>query len=318
MFKRILVPLDGSSLAECVLPHVIALATLHDAPVTLLRVMEAREGRERSSFANPLDAHLDGVIADAYLAETADRLSRVGILAETVTLSGPAAEQIVAFARQGDIDLIVMSSHGKSGLSAWNVSSVTQKVILRAHRSVMVVRAYVPPREGEELVPYRRVLVPLDGSQRAECILPAAIALAQAHDAQLILAHIVRKTEMPHHLRSYQEDMRLVETLTGRQRRAAEVYLEDLRARLSVGAKVELLIRSDVTGALRELAERSACDLVMLSAHGHSGSPRFTYGSVATGLIAYGSTPLLIVQDLVEEQIEPLKAELAIREQQGH
>ncbi|MFL7810225.1 MAG: universal stress protein, partial [Anaerolineae bacterium] len=56
MFKRILVPLDGSSLAECVLPHVIALATLHDAPVTLLRVMETREGYERSVFANPLDA----------------------------------------------------------------------------------------------------------------------------------------------------------------------------------------------------------------------------------------------------------------------
>jgi nucleotide-binding universal stress UspA family protein len=318
MFKRILVPLDGSPLAECVLPHVIGLATLHDAPVTLLRVMEAREGGERSPFANPLDAHLDGVIADAYLAEVADRLSRVGILAETVTLRGAAAEQIVAFARQSDVDLIVMSSHGKSGLSAWNVSSVTQKVVLRAHRSVMVVRAYIPPREGEELVPYRRVLVPLDGSQRAECILPAAISLAQAHDAQLVLAHIVRKTEMPHRLLSYQQDMRLVETLTGHQRRAGEAYLEDLRGRLPVETKVRLLVRSDVASALRELAEESACDLVMLSAHGHSGSPCCTYGSVATGLIAYGSTPLLILQDLFEEQIEPLRAELAIREQQGH
>jgi nucleotide-binding universal stress UspA family protein len=318
MHKRILVPLDGSPLAECVLPHVIALATLHDAPVTLLRVLEAREGGERSSFANPLDAHLDGVIADAYLAETADRLSRVGVLAEAVTLSGAAAEQIVAFARQNDVDLIVMSSHGKSGLSAWNVSSVTQKVASRASCSVMIVRAYVHPREGEELVPYRRVLVPLDGSQRAEWVLPAAISLAQAHDAQLVLAHIVRRAEMPHRLQSHQEDMRLVETLTGYQRRAAEAYLEDLRARLPVQVEVELLVRNDVATALRELAERRACDLVMLSAHGHSGSPCCTHGSVAAGLMAYGSTPLLIVQDLAGEQIEPLKAELAVREQQGH
>jgi nucleotide-binding universal stress UspA family protein len=318
MFKQILVPLDGSSLAECVLPHAIALATLHDASITLLRVLETGEGREHPSFANPLDAHLDSVIADAYLAGMADRLSRVGVLAEAVTLRGSAAEEIVAFAQRSDVDLIVMSSHGKSGLSAWNISSITQKAILRAHRSVMVVRAYVSPRAGKELVPYRRVMVPLDGSQRAEYVLPAAISLAQAHDAQLVLAHVVRRAEMPHRVQSYQEDMRLVETLTGYQRRAAEAYLEDLRGRLPVDVRVELLVSDDVAGALRELAERSTCDLVMLSAHGHSGSPRSMYGSVTSSLIAYGSTPLLVVQDLVGQQIEPLKAELAVKEQQGH
>jgi nucleotide-binding universal stress UspA family protein len=267
---------------------------------------------------DPLDLHLDYGIANAYLAEVAHRLSQAGVLVETMTLNGSPAEQIVAFSRRKDADLIVMSSHGKSGLSAWNVSSVTQKVLSRASRSVMIVRAYVPPREGGELVPYRRVLVPLDGSQRAEHVLPAAVSLAQAHGAQLVLAHVVRKLELPHHLWARKEDARLVDQLVGHNRRAAETYLEGLRARLPIEAKMELLVGNDVAGVLRELTESSECDLVALSAHGYSGSPHCTYGSVTTGLIGYGSTPLLIVQDLEEQQIEPLRAELVAQEHQGH
>jgi nucleotide-binding universal stress UspA family protein len=318
MFRRIVVPLDGSSLAECVLPHVIALATLGDVAVTLLRVLENRQAGRRTPFADPLDAHLDGVIANAYLTEATERLSRAGVSVETATLNGSAAEQIVAFARQNDVDLIVMSSHGENGLSAWNVSSVTQKVALRAHRSVMIVPAYVSPRSGEDPVPYRRVLVPLDGSQRAECVLPTAAALARAHDVDLILAHVVRKAEMPQRLRSYRDDARLVEQLTGYQRRAAEAYLEDVRARLPVAAQIQVLVRSNVTNALRELADQSACDLLLLSAHGHSGSPCFIYGCVTMGLITFGGQPLLIIQDLDGEQIEPQRAELAVQQHQGH
>jgi nucleotide-binding universal stress UspA family protein len=181
----------------------------------------------------------------------------------------------------------------------------------------MVVRAYQPSPAGKELALYRRLLVPLDGSQRAEYVLPAAVSLARAHDAQLVLAHVVRQLEVPHHVWSSVEGNRLVDQLVGYTRRAAEAYLAKLQARLSVEAEVELLISNDVSGALQELTERRQCDLVILGAHGHSGSPR-PYGSVTTGLLGYGSTPLLIAQDLAEQQIEPLKAELAIQEFQGH
>jgi nucleotide-binding universal stress UspA family protein len=299
MFEHILVPLDGSFLAECVLPHVIAIATTHDASVTLLRVLEEQGEQDRTAFVSPLDAHLDNVIAQAYLAEVADRLSRAGILVETVTLSGAAAVQIVAFAQQNDADLIVMSSHGKSGLSGWNMSSVVQKVAARAYRSMMIVRAYVPAGEGDDIVTYRRLLVPLDGSQRAECVLPIAASLARAHDAQLALAHIVRRPEMPRQLWTSEED-------------------HHVRRRLAVDANVELQVSTDVPGALQAFAEEGAFDLVMMSAHGHSGSPRRIYGSVAASLIGYGSTPLLIVQDLQGEQLVPSRAEVLTREHQGH
>jgi nucleotide-binding universal stress UspA family protein len=318
MFRHILVPLDGSVLAECVLPHVLALATVHDASVTVLQVLEPRPERSATPFSDPLDLRLDNVIADAYLAEVAQRLSRAGVLVETATLSGAAAEQIVAFARRTDVDLIVMSSHGKRGLSEWNVSSVTQKVALRATRSLMIVRAYAARQESQELALYHRVLVPLDGSQRAEYVLPAAVSVARAHDAALVLAHIVREPERPQHLWSDDKDIDLVQQLVTAKRRTAEVYLKGLCARLPVAAEMELLTSTDVAGTLRDLAQRRSCDLVMLSAHGNSGSPLCTYGSVTTGLIGYGRAPLLIVQDLAQGQMAPLTAELAVQEHKGH
>ncbi|MFL7810845.1 MAG: universal stress protein [Anaerolineae bacterium] len=318
MFEHILVPLDGSSLAECVLSHVIALATTHDADVTLFRVLEKQPDRDRAAFVSPLDAHLDNVIAQAYLDELAQHLSRAGVLVETAIASGSAAVQIVAYAQQNEIDLIVMSSHGKSGLSSWNMSSVAQKVAARAHRSVMIVHAYVPPSEEVDILTYRRLLVPLDGSQRAEYVLPIAVSLARAHDARLVLAHVVHKPEMPRQLWTNDEEQALLDQFMAcRQRRAAS-YLEEVRKRLPVEAESELQESADVAGALQALAEEEAFDLILLSAHGYSGSPRRTYGSVAANLIGYCSTPLLIVQDLSGEQLVPSQAELVTREHQGH
>jgi nucleotide-binding universal stress UspA family protein len=318
MFEHILVPLDGSSLAECVLPHVIALATIRDASVTLLRVLEEPNVPDRGPFSSPLDAHLDNVIARAYLTEVADRLSRAGVWVETATSNGPAAAEIVAYAQQNAVDLIVMSSHGQGGLSGWNTSSVVQKVAARANRSMMIVRAYAPASSEDEIVTYRRLLVPLDGSRRAECVLPMAVSLALAHDARLVLAHIVRKPEIPDRLWVDEGELSLLEQLAACRRRRAEHYLEEVRKHLVVDAEVELEAGADVPGALQSLAEAHTFDLLMLSAHGYSGSPRRTYGSVTTSLIGYSSMPLLIVQDFEGEELVPSRAEQVTRERQGH
>lgn len=318
MFEHILVPLDGSSLAECVLPHVSALAAIHDSRVTLLRVSAKHGERDRAAFASPLDARLDSVIAQAYLTEAAQRLSQAGVLVETATSTGPAAARIVAFAQQNDVDLIAMSSHGKGGLSGWNMSSVVHKVAARAYRSMMIVRAYAPASEKSDMVTYRRLLVPLDGSRRAESILPMAVSLARAHDAQLVLAHIVGEVEIPDRLWASEEELDLLERLSARRQRRAERYLEEVRAHLLVDADIELEVSRDVSGALQALSEEHAFDLTLMSAHGHSSSPRRTYGSVATSLIGYGSTPLLIMQDLRGAQLVPSQAELVTAEHQGH
>lgn len=317
MFKHILAPLDGSSLAECVLPHVMALAAPSGAVLTLLRVLEQEEP-DTAGLVDPIGWQLAQAEAGAYLQEVASRLGTAGVEAKPVTVPGTPAERVVSFAGEHDIDLIVLSSHGRSGLSGWNVSSVVQKIILRAPSSVMIVRAYQPvPTTGGPTL-YERVLLPLDGSQRAECVLPVAAFLAKSGGGTLILAHVVREPELPRRTRPSSADLKLVQRLIERNQREATSYLEGLQQRLSVPAETRLLVSGDVTTALHDLAESDDADLVLLAAHGYSGAPRRIYGSVTTSFIAYGSTPLFIVHDIDPHHAAPLEAASPTTEPRGN
>ncbi|HEX8991165.1 MAG TPA: universal stress protein, partial [Anaerolineales bacterium] len=229
-------------------------------------------------------------------------------------LEGPAAERIVEFSRTNDVPLIMLCSHGQSGLSGWNVSSIVQKIILRAHTSIMIVRAYQPACPDLTGLRYRRLLVPMDGSQRAEFILPAVATLARAQDAQIVLAHVIRRPEMPRQMPPTREDVELADRLVERNQAEAVRYLDDLRSHLPGETQARVLVSEHVTAALHELVDQENIDLVLLSAHGHSGLTRWPYGSVVLSFIMFGTTPLLIMQDLPSDQIEPTPAEIAARE----
>jgi len=318
MFDHVLVPLDGSPLAECVLPHTVAVAQAFGAQVTLLRVLERTHVAGRPGPVDPLDWHISKAEAGAYLDGVTARLRKAGLQAENTLLEGQASERIIEFARGHDVNLIILSSHGRSGLSGWNVSSVVQKVVLRAYTPTMIVRAYQPVTHDVTGLRYRRLLVPLDCSQRAECILPLATTLARFHESQLVVVCVVRRPEMPCRTSRTQEDIELANQITERNRLEGARYLEQLRSRLSVDIQPRLLVSDDVTATLHELVEQENIDLVMLSAHGYSGKTRWPYGSVAISFIAYGTTPLLIMQDLSPEEVEPTQTEVAARERQGH
>jgi nucleotide-binding universal stress UspA family protein len=318
MFSEILVPLDGSSLAECVLPHVVAVATSFDAVAVLLRVLGQEHAEGSGSPADPVGWHLAEAAAQSYLQEVADGLAGSEVSAETVILQGAPAERVLELARERGFGLIVLSSHGQSGLSGWNVSSVVQKIILRARQSVMIVRAYQPGIERGGVARYRRILVPLDGSQRAECALPVAALLAEANRGTILLTHVVHEPEMPRQTKPTEEDLDLAERLVERNTVEAKAYLDRLRRRLSADAQARLLVGGDVATTLQDAVESEEADLVVLSAHGYSGAPRRTYGSITAGFIAYGTTPLLIVQDIEEDESRPSQAELSVREHKGH
>jgi nucleotide-binding universal stress UspA family protein len=174
MLNHILVPLDGSLLAECVLSHAVTLAQVFDARLTLLRVVERDQSTGLKRAIDPLQWQIRKVEAGAYLDSVVARFSRVGLQAEKVILEGLPQERIVEFTRGRGIGMIMISSHGQSGLSGWNVSSVVQKVILHAHVPMMIVRAHASLATDIAQMSYQRVLVPLDGSRRAECALPLA------------------------------------------------------------------------------------------------------------------------------------------------
>src|SRR5215208_3960658 len=149
LINHILVPLDGSTLAECVLPHVIAMAPVSNARVTLLHVMQQPQNGRGTPAVDPIEWHLQKQNLEKYLDQVVSQLNESGILGvERVILEGNPANSVIDYARNNNVDLIVLSTHGQSGLSGWNVSSVVQKILLRSYKSILLVRAYVPASGG--------------------------------------------------------------------------------------------------------------------------------------------------------------------------
>jgi nucleotide-binding universal stress UspA family protein len=318
MIDHILVPLDGSSLAERVLPHLLAVAHSFESRVTLLRVMSGDHSEGIGRRIDPLDWQMRDAEARAYLNRMAENLSEPKMNVDHILLEGEPATRILEYAHNKNVDLIILSSHGVSGLTSWNISSIVHKTVNRVHKPIMIVRAHQILPEDVKVVEYNRLLVPLDGSHRAECVLPMAARLAEYHQAELILAHVVRRPEVPRRGPPSPEDIELAKELVERNQTEAEHYLRQIKRRFSGDLNSHLIVGEDVADALHNLVEQEKPDLVVMSAHGYSGSTQWPYGSLALNFIAYGTTPLVIVQDLHDE-FEPLPPALkgASQEQQG-
>lgn len=321
MFERILVPLDRSAVAECVLPHVVALARIFHSQVTLVHVLN----KEPEATIDPVLWQMSRAEAETYLNEVGQRLYQVGVNVGSQLLEGQPAQRIIESAHAQQANLIILSSHGQSGLSSWNVSSEVQKIIMRAKMSVMIVRAYQAAREELAGLAYRKLLVPLDGSVRAESVVPVAVSLVEAApEAQALLAHVVQRIQIPCEDPVCDEDMDLSARLTERARQASATYLDRLVTRYGERFHAKVVVSDSVLVGLQALAEGELpgtaddVDLVLLCAHGSCASSRWPYGTVVVGFIVYGSSPLLILQDFAPEEIQLSKAEIASKEKKGY
>ena len=240
----------------------------------------------------------------------ADRLQETGLPLKVRTLEGEAAEQIICFAHNSGVNLIILSSHGQSGLTGWNVGSVVQKIVMRARTSIMIVRAY--QRKSADLVDlrYKRLLVPMDGSHRAEWVWPLVNTLARAEGSEILLVHVVEPPEMPRRLPPTAEDMKLADRVVQRNLEEVRRHLDELRSWMPSSVRECVLVSDHVPATLHQLADEEEVDLVVLSAHGYSGESRFIYGGVVVSFIDYGSTPVLVVQDVPVDEIQPNPAEI--------
>ena len=308
MIDTILVPLDGSQLADCVLPHVVAFARSFDAEVTLMRMLEKNQVGTSAQLFDLLNWQINKTRAALYLEKTKAYFQESGLQAETIVLEGLEAEGITEFAQNQGMKLIILSSHGRNGLTQWGISNITQKIILSAPTSLLIVRAHQPgayPGELAETPVYRRILVPLDGSQRAENVLPIITQLAHFHQSQIHLVQIVQTPEMARQMPPAREDIDLSNRLVARNREEAGRYLEQVKLRSyleGIAVQTHLMTSDNAAVALHQLAEQEQIDLVTLSAHGYSGMHQWPYGSMVNNFILYGKVSLLIVQDLPAKQ----------------
>jgi nucleotide-binding universal stress UspA family protein len=298
MFHTILVPLDGSELAECVLPHAVAIARPFNAEIAFLRLLERNRASAPAQVFDLLNWQINKTNAELYLEKIRARLQEENLRLRTAVLEGLVAEGITEYAESQGMNLIIISSHGRNGITRWGISSVTQKIILSAPTSVLIVRARQQRDPSTAL--YRNILMPLDGSQRAENVLPLVAELARFHGATIHIVHVVQTPEMARQMPPAPEDINLCNTVIARNRAEAENYLKQVSLRSyleGIEVRTHLLTSDNAAVALHQLAEQEHAELVTLSAHGYSGNHQWPYGSMVTNFILYGKGSLLIVQD---------------------
>ena len=319
MLNKILAPLDGSTFAECAVPHLLAIAQVYSASVTLLRVLEPSR-TEGVQYTDPLGWQISRTEAELYLDNLVASVQHAGLQAQKVLLEGSAAERIIEYAQTNEIDVVCLTDHGQGGLDPWGISSTTHKIIYSAPTSLMLIRA---TESVEDHVPsghYQQILVPLDGSLRAESVLPIVISLASYHNSKIHLAHSVSSPEMARRTPPTPEEADLATQVVERNREEAAHYLEQIRSRLlaqNLEIEIHLVVAETNASALHDLAEQLGIDLVVINAHGYTGHAHFPYGSMVENLISYGKTSLLILQDFPNKG-QPMQSEVAVRETPGH
>jgi nucleotide-binding universal stress UspA family protein len=335
MFNRILVPLDGSPLAEGAIPHAVLFARIFGSSIIFLQVLDPTSYHENPKAVDPLSWQIRKAEADMYMQGIALRVrenlgerllngeegkkSRV----DYSIREGKAAENIIDFAHTENIDLLVISTHGSGGLSRWNISSVTQKVINLIYLPVLIVRAYDRSNTEVSIKRYRRILVPIDSSRRAECSLSAGIELARGEMATgkipdnagdksaLFLAAVIRPPELPIPEPFPVEISQLSTQLLQVSHQAVDAYLNEMKERLPVECDTCVVDNASVASAIQELADQEDIDIVILCAHGYSGHVNWPYGTVTRNYIEHGTKPLLVIQDVARSQVRPTAAEVA-------
>ena len=292
-------PLDTSPRAEAALDHVKALNRVAPVSVTLLHVLEPSAG---AAGWDPLAYEFERGRAMAYLEEVASRLEGEVEDVQVAVVDGHAADAIARWAVEHDIDLVVLCAHGHGGPNGAGIGSVAHKLFSLASVSVLLARPGAPPPADDAgAIGYRRIVAPLDGSQRAEYALGAAGQLAKAHGAELLLCHVLTPVELLSGTLRSPEAQRQLARLMEANRTEAEAYLAGLAGRMTTeGIKARGVVHGqpDAPDHLHEAVAREAPDLVVLCAHGASGAGRLPYGRAVQTLARFGTSPILVVQDL--------------------
>jgi len=295
VFRHLLVPLDGSSLAEAVLPAVASLAARLGTAVTLLHVRERRAPATIHGARHLTD--LDE--AERYL-EAVER--SLGLRGCPVTRHVHSSEEddvaqaIVQHAEEFRADLIVLSTHGRGGLRGLVMGSIAQRVLQQGTAPVFLVH---PAGRAPTAFACRTILVPLDGSAAHESALDAAVKLARAHGARLHLVIVVpTPVTLPGDTAAAGVMMPLATSaLLDLATEGAAQYVGCLVERLKLaGVEATAQVRRGEPAAnLVEAAEQVGADLLTMATHGRSGLSAFWEGSVSAKVLTRSGRPVILV-----------------------
>ena len=318
MFKRILVPLDGSHRAEQALPVAARLAQASGGMVVLLRVVSLANQFASYGAMEPLitEREIDLRLEEAkdYLRNLARSGAMCGVDTKSLVLFGQPAAHILSVVDSQQIDLVVMCSHGYTGMARWLMGSVAEKVAHHASAPVLVLREGKPPLAN--LRPddsgSLRILVPLDGSARAEtAIAPAAhlvAALTAPGRGALHLTQVVVKPDIVPISHSEREGnlCEAKQYLSSTVEEIREGLIADDDAGLKLSITWSVTIDDDIAAGIVRVAENGedaagagvfgGCDVIAMATHGYSGLQRLALGSMTERVLHSTTLPLLIVR----------------------
>lgn len=295
-YRKILVPLDGSILAEQVLPHLQRLATPGETTLVLVTVMDPTHYVVAQGRYLPPNyfTHLRSS-AEAYITKQGRQLEAAGFQVEAYVVEEDAAGGILQAAATAQVDLIAMTTHGRSGFVRWALGSVAERIVSETPLPVFLVReAMALP--GDKL---RRLLVPLDGSALAEQALPKAGALAKATGAELLLLQVIQSLDDRNQDLFLHKDSAEAQALLTTWQTNAIAYLQQKAQPFQAEGVVCVCkaVTGDVAPTIIATAESEDIDLLVMSTHGRSGLRRWIYGSVANKVLRGVTCPLLMIHN---------------------
>jgi nucleotide-binding universal stress UspA family protein len=303
MFERILIPLDGSPRAELILTQIARILRLKDSEIILCQSSHVPLGFQTSKTV----AFYDQVrgAAKSYLEGVAARFSDRGARVRVRVGEGSPEEVILDAAAAEGATMIAMTTHGRSGIARWSMGSVAEKVARASAVPVLLVRSFrrspngdLLPAAAEEL-PFRRILVPVDGSPPSAASVGPALEFGKLTGAEMVVLHVRPLVIPPSPI------------LPGMEAAApifqppTTVPLQDPVVTPAAdrfgGAGLKVTPVSVEGDAAAEILDRSATqdiDLIVMGTHGRSGLPRWLTGSVAERVLRAATVPLLLVRDL--------------------
>jgi nucleotide-binding universal stress UspA family protein len=278
-FENILVPLDMSPTAEVALAGAQTIARNYNGQIQILTVVQDQKDQESTDAIR--------ASAEMYLEDVEADLSTGGYRAVTKIVDGAPAEAIGAESKKGDIDLMILTTHGRSLVSRMVVSNITQEVIFQTTPPLIVLRPTIEWRSTRTR--FQKLLVTLDGSEIAEQVLPYVHSLASKFDSQVILLSTAEGSESDDYAGKLQ------------------AYLDKIAGELSEkGVSVTTQIASTAPATtILTVASEENIDLIMMVSHGRGGLKRQEHvkiGSVVDAVLQEMPCPLFLISAQTAEE----------------
>jgi nucleotide-binding universal stress UspA family protein len=291
MYKKMLVLLDGSKLAEVVFTYAQELSARLNLNLELLHVCSPQEA-EQLPMREAYMEHMAEIL-QANVELIAAKIGGTAIKAVGKVVVGYPAEEILKYADENKIDLIMLSTHGRSGIRAWDIGNVANKVIHAAKVPIWLVPSELREEIIYDKLPKRTTVVPLNGSKLAEAVIPHVINIAKQRGAEteVILVYVENPTKSVYTV----DEIKRQQDETTKMKE----YLDSIVKQIvdeGIWARSEILV-GDPASALIDWVKENPAQLIAMATHGHSGLSLMIFGSVTENILhLVKKTPIFLVK----------------------